>query len=263
MARTDTLRTATPERIYLGGREIEYRLVRSKAAKKLRVKVALDGIQVVLPASRQVEDARAFLLDNEAWIVEQVVRMDRYRTVRKPEVAAVGEILFRGEPIIVQVIQAEGRRGASQVRFEAGGISVLRSPSSRTPPTITLENWLRKKAKQEIAYLVAEIAPRVNRLPTAVYVMGQRTKWGNCSALGNLSFNWRLVLAPDYVLRYLVTHEVVHLAIPDHSQRFWLTVQSLCPSSERARRWLSANGNRLMVELAVALKREGENDEES
>lgn len=47
-----------------------------------------------------------------------------------------------------------------------------------------------------------------------LYIMDQQTKWGNCSALGNLSFNWRLVMGPDYVLRYLVTHEVVHLAVP-------------------------------------------------
>ena len=59
--------------------------------------------------------------------------------------------------------------------------------------------------------------------------MGQRTKWGNCSPLQNLSFNWRLIMAPEAVLRYLVTHEAVHLAVPDHSQEFWLTVRSLCP----------------------------------
>jgi predicted metal-dependent hydrolase len=79
--------------------------------------------------------------------------------------------------------------------------------------------------------------------------MDQQTKWGNCSALRNLSFNWRIVMAPDSVLRYLVTHEVVHLAVPDHSRRFWLTVQSLCPETERARQWLSANGHRLLVPL--------------
>ena len=58
----------------------------------------------------------------------------------------------------------------------------------------------------------------------------------------NLSFNWRLIMAPDFVLRYLVTHEAVHLAVPDHSQKFWLTVRSLCPESECAKQWLCANG---------------------
>jgi predicted metal-dependent hydrolase len=79
--------------------------------------------------------------------------------------------------------------------------------------------------------------------------MGQRTKWGNCSASRNLSFNWRLILAPDFVLRYLVTHEAVHLAVPDHSAKFWLTVQSLCLETERAKQWLSANGLSLAVKL--------------
>jgi predicted metal-dependent hydrolase len=52
------------------------------------------------------------------------------------------------------------------------------------------------------------------------------------------------------VLRYLVTHEATHLAVPDHSARFWLTLVSLCPEAERARQWLSANGHRIQVDLA-------------
>ena len=54
--------------------------------------------------------------------------------------------------------------------------------------------------------------------------MGQRTKWGNCSSLGNLCFNWRLVMVSNFVLRCIVTHEMAHLAIPDHSRKFWLTI---------------------------------------
>ena len=80
-------------------------------------------------------------------------------------------------------------------------------------------------------------------------VVGILPKWGNCSPLKNLSFTWRLIMTPDFVLRYLVTHEAVHLAIPDHSQKFWLTVGSLCPESERARQWLCANGHSLPVDL--------------
>jgi len=56
-------------------------------------------------------------------------------------------------------------------------------------------------------------------------------------------------MAPEFVLRYLVTHEAVHLAVPDHSQKFWLTVRSLCKETERAKQWLSANTQRLTVDL--------------
>ena len=71
-----------------------------------------------------------------------------------------------------------------------------------------------------------------------VYVMGQKTKWGNCSSMGNLSFNWRLILAPPAVLDYVVVHELAHLAEPRHSKRFWLIVRSHCGDYERHRRWL-------------------------
>jgi hypothetical protein len=76
----------------------------------------------------------------------------------------------------------------------------------------------------------------------------------SCSARQNLSFNWQLILAPDFVLRYLVTHEAVHLDVPDHSARFWLTVQSLCPHTERAKQWLSANGTKLILEFDRAVR---------
>ena len=99
--------------------------------------------------------------------------------------------------------------------------------------------------------LVPEMARKLRRNPNKIFVMGQRTKWGNCSGKRNLSFNWRLILAPSYVFRYLVVHEMVHLVVPDHSPKFWLTVQSHCPEAERARRWLAANGSRLFERLPI------------
>ena len=71
--------------------------------------------------------------------------------------------------------------------------------------------------------------------------------------MGNLSFNWRLILAPDFVLRYFVTHETVHLVIPDHSAKFWLTVQSLCRETERAKQWLCSHQALLTIDLRGAL----------
>ncbi|MET0649738.1 MAG: M48 family metallopeptidase [Pyrinomonadaceae bacterium] len=64
--------------------------------------------------------------------------------------------------------------------------------------------------------------------------------------LRTLSFNWRLIMAPAHVLKYLVAHEAAHLAVPDHSRKFWLTVQSVCPETERAKQWLSRHGHSLL-----------------
>jgi hypothetical protein len=132
--RSGAIRATRQERIRLGGRELEYRLVSSKSAKKLRVKIAPDGMQVILPTARRPDEARAFLLENEAWVIKQLARMERYQSVRKPEVAAAGEILFRGEPTPIRVATAKGWKGPSRVRHDANGILVQRSQNTRTLP---------------------------------------------------------------------------------------------------------------------------------
>lgn len=235
--------------IMLGGQTVEYRLVPSRAARRLRIKVRPDGIEVVLPEGRTGKEALAFVAANEEWAIEQLDRARRRLLVRRPEKRLHGQVLFRGEPVPVKVIRSAGWQGRNRVLLEHGSITITSGPNCSTPTGRSLEYWLRKQARDRIEHHLGVVAERVNRSPGRVYVMGQRTKWGNCSALGNLSFNWRLIMAPEHVLRYIVTHEVVHLAVPDHSRRFWLTVQSICPDADRARQWLAANGHRLLQPL--------------
>jgi type I restriction enzyme R subunit len=194
-------------------------------------------------------DWEAFLLANEKWIVGQIERVERFRVVRKPRQKGASEILYRGELTPVRVEEDARRQGANQVVFADGCIVIVKGRASQTPPAKSLENWLRKQARDEITKQLETITKKLNRFPRKVFVMGQRTKWGNCSALQNLSFNWRLIMAPDFVLRYLVTHEAVHLAVPDHSKKFWLTVRSLCPETEKAKSWLLSNSDQMLVDF--------------
>ena len=243
------MKAATLHSINLGGRKVEYRLVRSKTARKRRVRVGLAGVEVVQPAARDAGELEAFLVANEKWIIGQLERIERFRLVRKPQRNDTGEILYQGTPTPVCVEDVARRQGANKIVFEQGCIVIMRGRRSRTPPAKSLENWLRKQARTEIARHLDAVTRRLKRYPRKVYVMDQRTKWGNCSALHNLSFNWRLIMAPDFVMRYLVTHEAVHLAVPDHSRQFWLTVQSLCPDMERAKQWLCTNSRTLFLDL--------------
>jgi len=119
------------------------------------------------------------------------------------------------------------------------------------PVARSLERWLRRQAREAINNHLSRIAARLGCRPAQIYVMDQRTKWGNCSSRRNLSFNWRLILAPEYVLQYIVTHEAAHLAIPNHSARFWLTVRSLCRDTGRARQWLATHAGDLAVNLTT------------
>lgn len=243
------MKPATLDTIILDGRRIDYRVVRSRAARKLRVRIGPSGVEVFQPAKRANGEVDTFLHGNADWIIGQMDRVERLQAIRKTLRKTVGEILYRGAPTPVRVQEITGRRGPNRITLDERGLTIITSKHCNTAPSNSLENWLRRQAREEITKHLAAVTRRLKRSPRKVFVMNQRTKWGNCSSLQNLSFNWRLILAPDFVLRYLVTHEAVHLAVPDHSRKFWLTVQSLCPETERAKQWLSTNSTKLLVDL--------------
>jgi len=248
------MKTSTQHRIQLGGRRIDFRVVPSATTTQLRVRIGPAGVEVVKPSERDDEDVRSFLRRRQDWVLEQVRRVARLPSIVTPEQRPHGEILFRGEPTLVRIMGTNTRARANSVAHERGEIVIGRGPESRTPPAWSLERWLRKQAREQVLRHLSEVTARLAREPGRVYVMGQRTKWGNCSARNNLSFNWRLILAPDSVLCYIVTHEAVHLVVPDHSAKFWLTVQCLCPEMERAKQWLCRHQSQLTVDLRGLLK---------
>lgn len=248
------MRRTQNARLHVRGEAVDYRLVHSSKACKLRVRVGLAGVEVVSPENRSNADIETFLRINEGWISDQLQRIERFRQIRRPQKQERSEILYRGTPTPVEVEVSPKRAGPSRITYKKGCLTIYTSFAPRTSAARSLENWLRKQARQQIEIQLSALTQRLKQCPRRVYIMGQRTKWGNCSRLRNLSFNWRLIMAPDYVLRYLVTHEAVHLAIPDHSRKFWLTVQSLCPETERARQWLCANTGGMLADIAITMQ---------
>lgn len=232
----------------LGGRRVEYTVRFSAQAKRVRVRVGPAGVEVVVPAGQPERRATEFLREHETWVRAQLERVERLKVIRPPRSGAK-TILLRGREVAVVLETDPARPGTNLVEAAGDRLVVRRGSYSRTPLVRTLENWLRRQARQDIQACLERVLARVGRRPGRVYVMGQRTKWGNCSALGNLSFNWRLVMAPPLVLEYIVVHEAVHLAVPDHSAKFWLLVRSLCRETERARGWLREHEQLVMQSL--------------
>ena len=208
------MRVGNQYQIDLDGRRVDYRLVASRSTRQLRVRVGINGIEVMQPVNRTDNDVSAFLNQNKKWILDQVKRVEQLRKIRLAE-RRLGEVLFRGERTKLRIEATAARSRGNPVRLVDGEIVIQRGSGSRTAISRSLENWLRREARAEIEKQLETVAARLGQ--RAQRLMGQRTKWGNCSAKSNLSFNWRLILAPDFVLRYLVTHEAVHLAAPDHS----------------------------------------------
>ena len=110
-----------------------------------------------------------------------------------------------------------------------------------------LERFYRRAARTEIAARLERACEATGNSYTKLAIRNQRTRWASCSSNGTMSFNWRLLLAPEPVLDYVVWHEVCHLQVMDHSPRFWALVARYCPDHREHARWLRRHGPSLVL----------------
>ncbi|MEW6045968.1 MAG: M48 family metallopeptidase [Bacillota bacterium] len=153
-------------------------------------------------------------------------------------------IPIQGRPHRIEVRVAPVRR-SRLVRLN-GTVWLLLAQKERRPTAELLAAWLRNEARRIIEARVAQLAALHGFRYRSVFIRAQRTRWGSCSSLGNLSFNYRLVLVPPEVLDYVILHELTHLEVPNHSPRFWATLARLCPDYLARLRWLRRQERTLM-----------------
>ena len=108
-----------------------------------------------------------------------------------------------------------------------------------------LEKLYRKKAKMQLENRCAYFAKRMAVDYNRIAVRAAKTRWGSCSAQGNLNFHWKLVLMPPEILDYVVVHELAHRKEMNHSQRFWAEVERILPDYKARRKWLKEFGSQV------------------
>ncbi|MDE0060556.1 MAG: SprT family zinc-dependent metalloprotease [Defluviicoccus sp.] len=214
------------------GRALDVAIRRSARARRIQIKIAPVGgaVELVLPPGAEREEGLAFLEAKREWVAARTARA-------RPRVPfADGAALpFLGGTLTVRCADA-GRPAAWR---EGDTLRVSGRPED-LPGRV--ESWLRGAARAEIAPRVRDKAVRLGARPGRIAVRDTTSRWGSCSAAGNLSFCWRIAMAPVPVLDYVVAHEVAHLAEPNHGARFWAHVGRLCDDPQSARAWLRHNG---------------------
>ena len=119
---------------------------------------------------------------------------------------------------------------------------------SRSRANTLFTAWYRRQARVLLEKRVPELASHYNLTYSRVRISSARTRWASCSSNGTLSFTWRLVMAPQPVIDYIIIHELAHLLERNHSSRYWATVQAMLPDYRRYVKWLKQNGHLLTLE---------------
>lgn len=224
----------------LDGAPVEIAVRVHARARSYRLRLGDAGRAVLtVPSYGHPEEAEAFVHRQRHWLETRLKR-----AVGPRPFVEGGVVPLRGVP---HAILATGRiRGAVTVG-EAEGTPVVHVPGTPEHLGRRLTDWLKAEAKSDLDICVSRHAANLFVRPTGLALRDQSTRWGSCSAKGRLNFNWRLVLAPGFVLDYVAAHEVAHLREMNHSPAFWATVARTLPDFERGRAWLKSHGRELMV----------------
>ena len=215
--------------------EIPYTVRRSTRARRVRVNVhAHAGVEVVLPTRAPERAAAAAVRELRPWIERRLGEAQE----------ALARVAARGGtvPYLDDSLQLVPQPGRTRVHRAGERLLV---PAGDARPAI--ERYYRRAARAEIAPRLDRAAARSGSAYRDLSIRAQRTRWASCSADGAMSFNWRLLLAPERVLDYVVWHEVCHLQILDHSPRFWALLERHWPGYREDREWLRVNGATLVL----------------
>ncbi|HEX4437719.1 MAG TPA: SprT family zinc-dependent metalloprotease [Solirubrobacteraceae bacterium] len=215
--------------------EIPYTVRRSARARRVRVNVhAHSGVEVVLPSRAPERAAASAISELRPWIER---RLAEARETMAAVAGRAGTL-----PYLDGTLRLVAEPGRSRVHRQDDRLLV---PAGDARPAI--ERFYRREARAEIAPRLDAAAARASLSYTGLDIRGQRTRWASCSSKGRMSFNWRLLMAPERVLEYVVWHEVCHLQVADHSPSFWALLERHWPDWREDRDWLKRHGATLVV----------------
>ena len=227
---------------------IPYPIRRSDRARNVRIVVDLDGVEVVVPRRMPLREVAPFVAQKRRWVERTLRRLQEGEAaLPAARLEDGGSVAFLGRSLELRVAVEPGRV-RDRVVASADHLDVTVGRPGREAVRAALERWYRRRAREEIGARLDAAAARAGVRHRGLSIRGQRTRWASCSSSGTMSFNWRVLLAPQEIVDYVVEHEVAHLEVLDHSPRFWALLGERCPDHRRHERWLRRHGPALRLQ---------------
>jgi hypothetical protein len=222
-------------------------IVRSKKRKKsISIKVEKDGTIVVrAPQGATDPQIKQVIKRKEDWINRKVkAQRHKQREVVEHNYEEGEKFLYLGEEYELRFVRDGSLESGENILLE----DYLYFDYDCVPRADEVfEDWYRKEALGIMESIAEEYDQYFAGKYEKIKISWAKKRWGSCTSAGNLNFNWRIIMAPIEVVRYVVVHELCHLVHHNHSRDFWEYVESFVPDYKRSKEWLKKNQHRLRL----------------
>jgi predicted metal-dependent hydrolase len=229
----------------LDNQVISYSTRVSTRARRYRIMVGTNGVELIIPHGGSINQGIAFLSHHSDWVLAQLKRIDKQKARTTLPPLLENSLLYQGRTTPVKHVPDASLHSRAVAEYTGRSIRVRVPLHSRITPLKVAEAWMRQQARPMIEKRVVAWAATLHVSPRRITIRDQRTRWGSCSSSGTLSFNWRLIMPPQEIMDYVIVHELAHMLEPNHSRQFWLIVARYCPDYKKHRVWLRRNASLL------------------
>lgn len=241
--------------LVVGRTVIPYEVRRSARARRRRIVVTPERVEVVAPEGQSDEEIAAYVESRRRWVYDALDDLrDQLGTAaragagdgaRPGRFVSGAKVLYRGRRMRLRVV-TQRRRGAeacgASVEYRGGFVvtvpEALEGAAREAAVEEALEEWFRARVREDAEAVVRRYAPRLGVEPAGLRIKAQKHLWGSCGHDGVIHLNWQLIFAPRPVLEYAVVHELCHLRDRSHDASFWRLVAEVLPDWEVRKGWL-------------------------
>jgi predicted metal-dependent hydrolase len=221
-------------------------IIRSPKRKTAAIKIQTGKVFVFVPERLNMALIESLVTQKTRWIKEKLAIQHEIIAI-KPKEFVSGEAfsyLGRNHPLKIE----SGLYPAIQLHQDELVVSV-RDKAADNAKAIKqlLINWYKKQAESELRGKTENYSSIIGVKPASVTIKTFKSRWGSCSSTGGIQYNWKIMIAPDHVVNYVVIHELCHILHHNHSPAFWNAVARYCHDYRDCSAWLKINGARLEV----------------
>ena len=216
-------------------------VVRTKRKKTASIEIKDGLIRVLVPNSLTDKRVNSLLEERASWINKKIRLQAEMPSYKAKEYVNGETFTYLGRNYRLKLVNS----GLTETRLKNGYLEVPAQGEKAIHASLT--DWYTSHALAKLQEKTRRYAKTLNVEPSSVTVKDYKSRWGSCSTSGDITYNWRIIMAPHRIVDYVVIHELCHLVEHNHSDKYWKQVESLVPDYRERRAWLKTNANTLAI----------------
>jgi len=217
----------------------DFKIIVKRTDRKKTASIKIDEgfVNITVPKSVSSSRIRELISKREGWIKAKLNQQISIKSKKKIKYIDGEVVPYLGRDYRLKFINGD----LLSVKMKSGSF-VITIPKGQKPEQKVIKNllvdWYKKYAKIHLEEKTKKFSETMNVNPKSIVIKNYKSRWGSCSSKGELSFNWRIILTPHWIVDYIVVHELCHLLEFNHSPKYWNHVKCYSPNWKDCRNWL-------------------------